>query len=69
MSDQPDEHPIMIPQETLLRRLEQSEDLRDFAIQVWLQNPELARQGGAKIQDLLAPLAPYQPPFRQGRLL
>jgi len=45
-----------IPQETLLLRLEQSEDLRDFTIQMWLQNPNLARQGGAKVMALLTPL-------------
>lgn len=44
------------PQEVLLRRLEQSEDLRNFAIQAWLQNPALAQQGGAKVQALLTPL-------------
>lgn len=45
-----------IPQEILLLRLEQAEDLRDFTIQMWLQNPNLARQGGAKVMELLMPL-------------
>lgn len=45
-----------ISQETMLLRLEQSEDLRDFTIQMWLQNPLLARQGGARVMELLKPL-------------
>lgn len=46
----------MIPQELMLQRLGQSEQMRDFFIQMWLQNPALARQGGAKVQALLSPL-------------
>ncbi len=37
----------VIPQELMLSRLEQSEQMREFFIQMWLQNPALARQGGA----------------------
>ncbi len=47
----------VIPQELLLSRLEQFEQMREFFIQMWLQNPALARQGGAKVQGLLSPLA------------
>jgi hypothetical protein len=50
------ERTVAISQETMLRRLEQSEDLREFTIQMWLQNPQLARQGGAKVLELLTPL-------------
>jgi hypothetical protein len=46
----------IIPQETMLLRLEQSEDLRDFTIQMWLRNPLLARQGGTRVMELLKPL-------------
>lgn len=46
---------VSIPQETMLLRLQQSEDLRDFAIQMWLQNPQLARQAGAGVRELLLP--------------
>ncbi len=38
----------VIPQELMLSRLEQSEQMREFFIQMWLQNPALARQGGAR---------------------
>lgn len=47
---------VAIAQEIMLLRLEQSEDLRDFAIQMWLQNPLLARQGGTRVLELLKPL-------------
>lgn len=57
MPEKPDkEKTVHIAQETLLLRLEQAEDLRDFTIQMWLQNPKLARQGGARVSELLKPL-------------
>lgn len=45
-----------IPHELLLSRLNQSEQMRDFFIQMWLQNPHLAEQGGEKLRSLLSPL-------------
>jgi hypothetical protein len=48
----------VIPEELMLKRIEQSEQMREFFIQMWLQNPELAKQGGAKVQQLLSPLVP-----------
>ncbi|BBO22078.1 conserved hypothetical protein [Candidatus Desulfobacillus denitrificans] len=42
----------------MLARLAQSEQMREFFIQMWLQNPALARQGGAQVQALLAEIAP-----------
>lgn len=41
----------------MLARLAQSEQMREFFIQMWLQNPELARQGGDKVQNFLFPLS------------
>lgn len=46
-----------IPEHLMLSRLAQSEQMREFFIQMWLQNPALARQGGIKVQNLLSPLA------------
>ncbi|MDD5058403.1 MAG: hypothetical protein PHQ60_11080 [Sideroxydans sp.] len=46
-----------IPEPILLARLEQSEQMREFFIQMWLQNPELAKQGGIKVRNLLTRLA------------
>lgn len=45
----------IIPQELMLSRLAQSEQMREFFIQMWLQNPVLAKQGGDKVQALLSP--------------
>lgn len=45
-----------IPEHLMLSRLAQSEQMREFFIQMWMQNPSLARQGGAKVQNLLSPL-------------
>jgi hypothetical protein len=38
----------------MLARLAQSEQMREFFIQMWLQNPALAKQGGARVARLLA---------------
>ena len=46
----------VIPEYLMLSRLAQSEQMREFFIQVWIQNPALARQGGSKVQPLLSPL-------------
>ena len=46
----------VIPEHLMLSRLAQSEQMREFFIQMWLQNPTLARQGGSKVQNLLSPL-------------
>ena len=47
----------MIPEKIMLGRLAQSKQMRDFFIQMWIQNPALARQGGVKVQNLLSQLA------------
>lgn len=51
----------VIPENLMLNRLEQSEQMREFFIQMWIQNPALARQGGAKVQNLLSPLVFAKP--------
>lgn len=45
-----------IPEEIMLGRLAQSEQMREFFIQMWMQNPALAKQGGGRVQALLTPL-------------
>jgi hypothetical protein len=47
----------VVPEHLMLSRLAQSEQMREFFIQMWIQNPTLAKQGGAKVQSLLSPLA------------
>ena len=46
----------IIPQEIMLARLEQSEQMSAFFIEVWKQNPALAKQGGEKVKNLMMPL-------------
>ena len=46
----------IIPEETMLSRLAQSEQMREFFIQMWKENPELAKQGGIKVQNLMTKL-------------
>lgn len=50
-----------ISETLLLARLAQSGQLREFFIQMWLQNPAMAKQAGSRIQALLLPLAAVPP--------
>lgn len=47
----------VIPEHLMLSRLAQSEQMREFFIQMWLQNPALAKQGGDKVKSLLTAIA------------
>jgi hypothetical protein len=47
----------IIPEHLMRSRLAQSEQMREFFIQMWLQNPALAKQGGSKVQSLLSSIA------------
>ena len=57
MSDANNFSRTVIPEHLMLSRLAQSEQMREFFIQMWLQNPALARQGGSKVHNLLSPIA------------
>lgn len=50
----------VIPEVLLRERLARSEDMREFFIQMWLQNPLLAKQGGEKVRQIISPLAPFE---------
>jgi hypothetical protein len=52
----------------MLARLAQSEQMREFFIEMWLQNPAMARQTGARVQAMLSPLGavPPEPTFCRG---
>ena len=50
-----------IPETLMLARLAQSEQLREFFIQMWLQNPAMARRAGARVQEMLRPLSAVPP--------
>jgi hypothetical protein len=47
-----------IPESLLLSRLAQGEQMREFFLQMWHENPKLAERAGKRIQELLVPLAP-----------
>jgi hypothetical protein len=50
-----------IPEHLMLSRLAQSEQMREFFIEMWLQNPAMARQAGARVQAMLLPLDAVPP--------
>ena len=52
-----------IPEHLMLSRLAQSEQMREFFIQMWLQNPALARQGGARVLSLVSGMDESIPPY------
>lgn len=60
----PDSHQqiskTVISQEAMLAVLNRCDETREFMVQMWLQNPELAKQGGAKVAALLTPLQVMQ---------
>ncbi len=56
MSDSNPAQRQVIPEEILLARLTQSDEMREFFIQMWIQNPQLAKQGGTRVRELLTPL-------------
>lgn len=43
----------IIPEQIMLARLAQSDEMREFFIQMWIQNPALAKQGGVRVKNLL----------------
>ena len=56
-----------ISEALMLARLAQSEQMREFFIEMWLQNPAMARQAGSRVQVMLSPLdaVPPAPTFSQ----
>jgi len=46
---------VDIPESVMLGRLAQAEQLREFFIQMWLQNPALAEHAGPKVRAILSP--------------
>ena len=45
--------PKVIPEEVMLAVLNRCDETREFMAQMWLDNPQLAKQGGAKVAMLL----------------
>ena len=50
-----------ISETLMLARLAQSEQMREFFIEMWLQNPAMAGQAGARVQAMLSPLGAVSP--------
>lgn len=50
-----------ISETLMLASLAQSEQMREFFVEMWLQNAAIARQAGARVQALLAPLGALAP--------
>jgi hypothetical protein len=50
-----------ISETPMLARLAQSEQMREFFIEMWLQNPAIARQAGVRVQAMLSPLGAVPP--------
>ena len=44
----------IIPQNVMLAVLNRCDDTRDFMVEMWQANPQLARQGGTKVATLLS---------------
>ncbi len=51
----------LIPETLMLARLAQSEQMREFFIEMWLQNPAMARQAGGRVRAMLSPLVAVSP--------
>lgn len=57
-----------IPEPLMLARLAQSEQMREFFIRMWLENPLLASRAGSRVRDIMSPLAvPPAPTSMNGR--
>lgn len=58
------ERTSFIPEELMRARIAQSEQLREFFIQMWLENPQMAAAAGRRIREIMAPAAvPLAPTF------
>ncbi|MFA7300564.1 MAG: prepilin-type N-terminal cleavage/methylation domain-containing protein, partial [Sideroxydans sp.] len=44
----------VLTEAVMLARLNSSDEMREFFIEMWKQNPALAKQGGARVQNLLS---------------
>lgn len=50
-----------ISETLMIARLAQSEQMREFFIEMWLQNPAMARQAGGRVRAMLSPLIAVSP--------
>jgi hypothetical protein len=58
MPEAADHRHARLPEDDMLARLAASEQMREFFIQMWLQNPALAEKVGSRMQQILSPAPP-----------
>ena len=46
-----------ITEDLMLARIARSEQLREFFVQMWRENPQMAVKAGRKIQEIMSPMA------------
>ena len=56
---------VLLPHELMANRLEQSQQMRDFFIEILRRNPASALQGGARVR---APIEPFEHGSAEGPL-
>lgn len=62
------ENSATIPEELLLARIDQAEQMRAFFIQMWQENPQMVAGAGRRIREIMSPLAvPPAPTFPAAR--
>lgn len=54
MSKTGNENRGVLTESVMLSRLQKSDEMREFVIEMWKQNPTLAKQGGVRVQNLLS---------------
>ena len=50
-----------ITEELMCARLAQSEQMREFFVQMWMQNPALAKRAGERVQALMTSIGSTAP--------
>lgn len=48
---------VYIAEELMLARIAQSEQMREFFVQMWQENPQFAVRAGSRVKAMMAPLA------------
>jgi hypothetical protein len=61
MNEMPPRQRTLISEPLMLARLAQSEQMREFFIEMWLQNPAMAKQAGARVRAMLSPQIAVSP--------
>jgi len=54
MSESGNGNKRVLTEAVMLARLNRSDEMREFLIEMWKQNPTLAKQGGVRVQKLLS---------------